>query len=65
MPASYANFYVANAAVLVPAFGDDSDVQALDILGGLFPGRKALPIPSRALLRGLGSVHCLTQQQPG
>jgi agmatine deiminase len=65
LPASYANFYVANAAVLVPAFGADSDVRALDILGGLFPGRKALPIPSRALLRGLGSVHCLTQQQPG
>jgi agmatine deiminase len=65
LPASYANFYIANAAVLVPTFGAASDAAALDLLGRLFPGRKAVGIPSQALLRGLGSVHCLTQQQPG
>ena len=64
LPASYANFYVANRAVLVPAFGAPSDGAVLETLGGLFPGRRVVGIPSRALVRGLGVVHCLTQQQP-
>ncbi len=64
LPASYANFYLTNGAVLVPTFGEASDADALDLLAHLFPTRKALPIPSRTLVRGLGSVHCLTQQQP-
>lgn len=64
LPASYANFYIANAAVLVPRFGVPTDVDALDLLARLFPTRKVLGVPSRTLLHGLGSLHCLTQQQP-
>ena len=64
LPASYANFYVANRELLVPTFGEPSDVAALEILRPLFPGREIVGIPSRALVRGLGAVHCLTQQQP-
>ena len=64
LPASYANFYVANEVVLVPLFGADSDARAVAILGELFPGREIIGIPSRDLLVGLGSVHCLTQQEP-
>ena len=64
LPASYANFYIANRAVLVPTFGAPSDAIALGILGPLFPGREVIGIPSRSLVRGLGAVHCLTQQQP-
>ena len=64
LPASYANFYVANRAVLVPVFGAVSDGPVLETLGRLFPGRRVVGIPSCALVRGLGAVHCLTQQQP-
>ena len=64
LPASYANCYVANRAVLVPTFGAPSDARALETLGPLFPGREVIGIPSRSLVRGLGAVHCLTQQQP-
>jgi agmatine deiminase len=64
LPASYANFYVANRAVLVPVFGDPADARALAVLAPLFPGRELVPIPSRTLVRGLGAVHCLTQQEP-
>ncbi len=64
LPASYANFYVANRAVLVPSFGVDTDEKALATLAPLFPGRRLTPVPSRALVRGLGACHCLTQQQP-
>lgn len=64
LPASYANFYVANAAVLVPVFGVDADREALAILEGCFPDRGVVPIPGRALVEGLGAVHCLTQQEP-
>ena len=64
LPASYANFYVANRAVLVPTFGAPSDVGALETLRPLFPGREVIGVPSRSLVRGLGAVHCLTQQQP-
>ncbi len=64
LPASYANFYIANAAVLVPTFGVDADREALTILGRCFPDRAIVPIPSRDLVEGLGAVHCLTQQEP-
>jgi agmatine deiminase len=64
LPASYANFYVANGAVLVPIFGAEADARALAVLRPLFPGREVVGIPSRALVRGLGAVHCLSQQQP-
>jgi len=64
LPASYANFYVCNGAVLVPVFDCPNDKPALDVLRGVFPGREIVPIPSRTLVRGLGAVHCLTQQQP-
>jgi agmatine deiminase len=64
LPASYANFYVANRVLLVPQFGVDTDGSALEILGALLPGRRLVPIPSRALVRGLGACHCVTQQQP-
>lgn len=64
LPASYANFYVANGALLVPVFGGPADARALAVLRPLFPGREVVGIPSRALVRGLGAVHCLSQQQP-
>ena len=65
LPASYANFYVGNNAVLVPIFEDPRDVAALGILAELFPERSVVGIPSRDLVVGLGACHCLTQQQPG
>jgi agmatine deiminase len=64
LPASYANFYIANRVVCVPAFQAPSDRQALSILTALFPGREVVAVPARALVRGLGTLHCLTQQQP-
>jgi agmatine deiminase len=64
LPASYANFYVANAAVLVPTFNDPNDRVALGILGELFPGRPVVGIHAVDLVWGLGTLHCLTQQQP-
>ncbi len=62
LPASHLNFYIGNAAVLVPTFGGASDKNALDILQGLFPGRKAVGIDCRGLVYGLGTTHCVTQQ---
>jgi agmatine deiminase len=64
LPASYANFYVANGAVLVPVFGCPADDAACAILGDCFPRRRAVPIDCRALIAGLGALHCLTQQVP-
>ena len=64
LPASYANFYVANGIVLVPVFSAPSDQRALAILGELMPDREPIPIPARDLVSGLGAVHCLTQQEP-
>jgi len=63
LPASYANFYVGNAAVLVPTFNDPADREALGILGELFD-RPVLGIHAVDLVLGLGTLHCLTQQQP-
>ena len=64
LPASYANFYIANAAVLVPTFNDPADRVALDTLAELFPGRRVVGIHAVDLVWGLGTLHCLTQQQP-
>ncbi len=64
LPASYANFYIANNAVIVPVFNCRNDEIALNILSLLFPGRKIEPIESNALVWGFGSFHCLTQQEP-
>jgi agmatine deiminase len=64
LPASYANFYVANAAVLVPTFNDPADRAALGILGELFRDRPVLGIHAVDLVWGLGTIHCLTRQQP-
>jgi len=64
LPASYANFYIANACLLVPTFADPNDEAALSILGELFPTRDVIGIDCRELIWGLGTFHCLTQQQP-
>jgi agmatine deiminase len=64
LPASYANFYVANDRVLVPTFNDPNDRRALEALAGLFPGRTVVGIHAVDLVWGLGTLHCLTQQQP-
>jgi agmatine deiminase len=64
LPASYANFYIANNCVLFPTFADPNDARAISILERLFPTRLVLPIDCRELIWGLGTFHCLTQQQP-
>jgi agmatine deiminase len=64
LPASYANFYIANGIVLVPTFNDPADRVALDTLARLFPAREIVPIYSRDLVLGLGTIHCMTQQFP-
>jgi len=64
LPASYANFYFANEAVLVPVFGVDADREAMAILETAIEDRPVVPIPSQNLVLGLGAVHCLTQQEP-
>jgi agmatine deiminase len=64
LPASYANFYVANALVLVPTFNDPNDRVALNTLAKLFPDREVVGIHSVELIWGLGALHCMTQQQP-
>jgi agmatine deiminase len=64
LPASYANFYVANSCVLLPAFADPNDEIVLSILQNLFTNRRVIAIDCRELIWGLGTFHCLTQQQP-
>jgi len=64
LPASYANFYIANACVLVSTFADPADETALSVLRECFPGRRVIGIDCRELIWGLGAFHCLTQQQP-
>jgi agmatine deiminase len=64
LPASYANFYIANKLVLVPTFNDANDRTALNTLAALFLDRKIVGIPCRDLVLGLGTLHCMTQQQP-
>jgi agmatine deiminase len=65
LPASYANFYIANGAVLVPVFNDPNDRIALNMLAEIFHTRKIVPIYSGDLIWGFGALHCMTQQQPG
>ncbi len=64
LPASYANFYIANGVVLMPAFGHPNDARAQAILQDLFPTRRVMAWPSLDLIWGLGALHCITQQQP-
>lgn len=64
LPASYANFYIANGVVLVPTFNDLNDRHALNTLADCFPGRDVVGIHAVDLVWGLGTMHCLTQQQP-
>jgi agmatine deiminase len=64
LPASYANFYIANGIVLVPVFNDPNDRVALDILADLFPAREIVGIYCGDLVWGFGTLHCMTQQQP-
>jgi len=64
LPASYANFYMANKLVLVPTFNDPADRTALATLARLFPDREVAGIHATELVWGLGTLHCLTQQQP-
>jgi agmatine deiminase len=64
LPASYANFYIANGVVLAPIFGHPNDTRALDTLEGLFPDRRVVAINCEPLVWGMGAIHCVTQQQP-
>lgn len=64
LPASYANFYIANESVLVPTYRHANDQRALEVLRPLFPGRRVVGIDSMELIWGLGSFHCISQQEP-
>jgi agmatine deiminase len=64
LPASYANFYIANKIVVMPTFGKSADRRALDALQAEFPDRKVVGLDSRDLIWGLGSFHCISQQEP-
>ena len=65
LPASYANFYIANGVVLVPTYNCPQDQTALARLQDLFPSRRVIGIPCTPLVWGFGAIHCITQQQPG
>jgi len=64
LPASYANFYIGNEVVLVPVFGHKNDSKALKIIQEVFPDRKVAGINCREMVHGLGTIHCISQQQP-
>jgi agmatine deiminase len=64
LPASYANFYIANGVVLVPTFNDANDRVALNTLAELMPSHRVIGIHAVDLVWGLGTLHCLTQQEP-
>ena len=64
LPASYANFYIANGIVIVPTFNDPNDRMALSVLATIFPDRDVIGVHALDLVLGLGTLHCLTQQQP-
>ena len=64
LPASYANFYIANGLVLVPTFNDPNDRHALNIIASCFPNRQIIGIHAVDLVWGLGTLHCLSQQEP-
>jgi agmatine deiminase len=65
LPASYANFYIANSVVLAPTYADPNDDAAIATIQSAFPTRRVVAIDCRELIWGLGAFHCLTQQQPG
>ncbi len=64
LPASYANFYIANGVVLIPIFGHANDERAVEIVQSLFPDRRAVGINCEPLVWGMGTIHCVSQQQP-
>jgi agmatine deiminase len=64
LPASYANFYIGNSAVIVPSFKHSNDRVAADILQECFPSRRIVTVPCSAMVHGLGTVHCCSQQEP-
>jgi agmatine deiminase len=64
LPASYANFYIANNVVLAPVFGHANDARALTTIERLFPNRSVVGINCEPLVWGMGTIHCVTQQQP-
>lgn len=64
LPASYANFYIANGKVIVPTYRDPNDRKAVEILQGAFPDRRVIGLDSMELIWGLGSFHCISQQEP-
>jgi agmatine deiminase len=64
LPASYANFYIANELVLVPTYRDPNDGRAVEILQNEFPDRRVIGVDSTELIWGLGSFHCISQQEP-
>lgn len=65
VPASYANFYVANGVVLVPVYDERYDEQALELFRQYFPDRRVVGIPCADLVWGQGAIHCITQQWYG
>ena len=65
LPASYANFYIANGVVLAPVFGHANDARVLETIRGVFPNRRVVGINCEPLVWGMGTIHCVTQQQPG
>jgi agmatine deiminase len=64
LPASYANFYIGNGSVVVPQFGHTNDERALNILRECFPGRRVVGVHCTAMVHGLGTIHCCSQQEP-
>jgi len=64
LPASYANFYIGNGAVVVPVFGHANDKRALDVIQKCFPNRRVVGVRSTAMVYGLGTIHCCSQQEP-
>jgi agmatine deiminase len=64
LPASYANFYIANGKVIVPTYRHANDQRAIDILQSCFPSRRVIGLDSTDLIWGLGSFHCISQQEP-
>jgi agmatine deiminase len=64
LPCSYANFYIANKSIIVPTFRSSKDDKAMQIIGQCFPGREVVGIDSTDIIWGLGSFHCLSQQEP-
>jgi agmatine deiminase len=64
IPASHMNFYIGNAAVIVPTYGTPSDVEAVEAIAAFFPGRETIGLPANHILTGGGSFHCISQQVP-